>query len=383
MKILKKLLKLIIYLVSIISLIIIGGNINYCSNQNKEKTQERRVKKANNNNFDLTDQAYLRSIWNSESIDFYYEDYNLLNYYDGVNSITIYSNFYLDNDTELINYMFYIYEESSGNNYYLTFGGDTDNQNLFITYEDYVKLYDTNANYNIYSHSFVNSDWCNIGFDVYDLNEEQIDEISLIYYFTTPFEINELGFEALQNEEITNVVHQYYFDNNDGNAEYIAELEAMIESLTYERDQARTELLTYQTLYNQLLETHQGTLEQLTELTTTINRLNNEITNLESEIDDLESNIQNLTEENQSLNNEIDRLEIENERLKQEYQKAYDQGLADGQEQAFNIINFLERILLMLDNILNVEILPYIRLWYIVAIPLILGVVKMVLSWFR
>lgn len=107
-------------------------------------------------------------------------------------------------------------------------------------------------------------------------------------------------------------------------------------------------------------------------------------------IGQLQANIQGLQEENISLNNQlndkenqIEQIEQELETLRGEFDNAYNEGYEEGQKEAFNIINFVRQIILMVDSVLQIEILPFVKLWYIVAIPLIIGVVKFVLSWWR
>lgn len=107
-------------------------------------------------------------------------------------------------------------------------------------------------------------------------------------------------------------------------------------------------------------------------------------------IGQLQANIQGLQEENISLNNQlndkenqIEQIEQELETIRGEFENAYNEGYEEGKKEAFNIINFVRQIILMVDTILQIEILPFVKLWYIVAIPLIIGVVKFVLSWWR
>ena len=100
------------------------------------------------------------------------------------------------------------------------------------------------------------------------------------------------------------------------------------------------------------------------------------ITTKENQIEHLESDIEN----NQVT---INQLEEEIATLEQEITRQYEIGFEAGQSQAFNILNFVSSILLMVDSILSVEILPYIQLWYIVAIPIILSIVDFILKRFR
>lgn len=60
----------------------------------------------------------------------------------------------------------------------------------------------------------------------------------------------------------------------------------------------------------------------------------------------------------------------------------YKNGLIVGQEQ-WDWTNFLKSIFSGIDSFLNVEILPHVKLWYFVGIPLVFGLLKWLLSWFR
>lgn len=60
----------------------------------------------------------------------------------------------------------------------------------------------------------------------------------------------------------------------------------------------------------------------------------------------------------------------------------YKRGLKEGQEQ-WDWTNFLKSIFSGIDSFLNVEILPHVKLWYFVGIPLVFGLLKWLLSWFR
>lgn len=77
---------------------------------------------------------------------------------------------------------------------------------------------------------------------------------------------------------------------------------------------------------------------------------------------DLKNENQELTNENETLKNEIIRLnnELEN-----------------------NVGRFIESAFNVVNSVMNIEILPYIKLWYIVGVPLVLSVVKFIIGWFR
>lgn len=64
------------------------------------------------------------------------------------------------------------------------------------------------------------------------------------------------------------------------------------------------------------------------------------------------------------------------------YVDGYQNGLTEGQSQ-WNWTNFLNSIFDSIDRFLNVEILPYFKLWYFIGIPVIFGLLKFILSWFR
>lgn len=358
MKILKKILKLIIYLVSIISLIILGGNIKYCSNQNKEKKEAVHQivrKKALNYSEEWTKYYQV-------PVRYLAEDYKYL----AVN---------LSNGEVLTLNDDYTYDETliQGNKNYPT--------------TNFIKSIP-----NIIS------------------NREEEDNPS-ISYFEFQIEYYLVGTEIQNSQDIIMYYNFMLFNNSNdfyilGNDKILTDYRGDAELYKIVSDYLKSEATIFNSNYNDIyliLSTNYGTGFSPSYMDFFINyssffvetetsdyyNLYNDFIDLKYQeeyseiIGQLEADNQGLTEENRSLYNQIQALEQENERLQQEYDEAYDLGLAEGQEQAFSIINFLERILLMLDSILNVEILPYIRLWYIVAIPMLIGVVKMVLSWFK
>lgn len=355
MKILKKLLKFIIYLASIISLIIIGGNINYCSNKNKEKTQERRVKKAVNYSEEWT--KYYSLEFGLLAEDYKYIAVNLSN-----GEVVALNDDYTFSE---------IIQQSTGNYSTTEFirsiptilenRGET--QNLTINYLEFMMQYYFTGPF---SNEGVSTE---VSYNFLLSNREQD-----IYIVDSdiPFTDYQGDGQAnnIQSANINtngNIFNSNYdqiflvFTTNYSSGFYPGYMEFFI---NYSSFYVETDNSEYINLYNDFLDLKYE--EEYSEI-----------------IGQLQADNQGLQEENRNLFNQNQILKQENETLEQNYNQAYNQGLADGQKQAFGIINFLERILLMLDNILNIEILPFIKLWYIVAIPLILGVVKMVLSWFR
>lgn len=63
----------------------------------------------------------------------------------------------------------------------------------------------------------------------------------------------------------------------------------------------------------------------------------------------------------------------------QGYQDGYAQGARDGKNWQNVLVGTFDSI----DSVLNVEILPSIKLWYLVALPLIFAVLKFILGLFR
>lgn len=364
MKILKKIIKLIIYLVSIISLIILGGNIKYCSNQNKEKKETTNIRLSDrgntlpNNPYNINQLSIDTDLYHGNLIweDYYYLLYNLdtgevrlTDYLTSEGISTAYEpNYQFSYDFGMFQYLKYQYEKITLQEHLLESINFTFRIAQPTSLSGYVPL---------------NIQTCFIGTDA---NNELLNEPYLATY--NNININDLVF--VEWAQITNSEFE--------------QIENLYLVLRLENPEVST-ITSLQLFFTPYLDLnlYDYTLDDFVSI---------EYPNLYADfllhdynnfIGLLEANNQGLTEENISLNNEILALEQENERLQQEYDEAFNLGLAEGQAQAFNIINFLERILLMLDSVLSVEILPYIRLWYIVAIPLVLGVVKMVLSWFR
>lgn len=68
------------------------------------------------------------------------------------------------------------------------------------------------------------------------------------------------------------------------------------------------------------------------------------------------------------------------------YREGYKTGYSTGQEDGrsdWDWSNFLKSIFSGIDGFLQVEILPKIKLWYLVGIPLVFGLLKFILGWFR
>lgn len=367
MKILKKILKLIIYFVSIISLIILGGNIKHCSNnQNKEKKETTNIRLSDrsntlpNNPYSINQLSMEIDIFHDNLIysDYDYLLYNLTNgetrltnslTSDGIANAYEPSNQYSP-DYGIHSYYKYQAEIIESN------GSHIDS----IWFGFYIKQVYSNDELNVP----LNIKTCLIGLDAENniLNEPYFGQ----YRNITPNDYINSAWEQISNETFNQIYNLYLVLDIEKveNVNTWSTLEISSTPISnislYDYDYDDFVSVYYPNVYADFL-----------------------LQDYKTFIGQLEANNQGLSEENISLNNQIQNLEQENERLEQEYNEAYDLGLAEGQAQAFNIINFLERILLMLDSVLSVEILPYIRLWYIVAIPLVLGVVKMVLSWFR
>lgn len=64
------------------------------------------------------------------------------------------------------------------------------------------------------------------------------------------------------------------------------------------------------------------------------------------------------------------------------YNNGYNEGVIVGSNN-FNILNLIRSLFDLLWDVLSVEMLPNIKLIYIVAIPLVLSVIKFILGWFR
>ena len=64
------------------------------------------------------------------------------------------------------------------------------------------------------------------------------------------------------------------------------------------------------------------------------------------------------------------------------YNDGYNDGVVSGSNN-FNILNLIRSLFDLVWGVLNVEMLPNIKLIYIVSIPLILSVIKFILGWFR
>lgn len=64
------------------------------------------------------------------------------------------------------------------------------------------------------------------------------------------------------------------------------------------------------------------------------------------------------------------------------YNNGYNDGVISGSNN-FNILNLIRSLFDLVWDALNIEMLPNIKLIYIVSIPLILSVIKFILGWFR
>lgn len=62
------------------------------------------------------------------------------------------------------------------------------------------------------------------------------------------------------------------------------------------------------------------------------------------------------------------------------YQEGFEEGANSGSS---DIIKLLEQIFKSMDQILSVEILPNIKIWYLIGIPLVLSILHFILGWFR
>lgn len=73
------------------------------------------------------------------------------------------------------------------------------------------------------------------------------------------------------------------------------------------------------------------------------------------------------------------------------YEKGTEDGYLQGYEEGFDIgsgenkgvLEYIRTIINIFDDIFNVEILPNIKIWYILGVPLILAIVKFALGWFK
>ena len=64
------------------------------------------------------------------------------------------------------------------------------------------------------------------------------------------------------------------------------------------------------------------------------------------------------------------------------YNKGYNAGIIAGSNN-FNVLNLIRSLFDLIWGVLSVEMLPNIKLIYIVAIPLVLSVIRFILGWFR
>lgn len=64
------------------------------------------------------------------------------------------------------------------------------------------------------------------------------------------------------------------------------------------------------------------------------------------------------------------------------YNSGYNDGVVAGSND-FNILNFIRSLFDLIWGVLDVEMLPNIKLIYIVAIPLVLSIIRFILGWFR
>lgn len=62
------------------------------------------------------------------------------------------------------------------------------------------------------------------------------------------------------------------------------------------------------------------------------------------------------------------------------YQEGFEEGANSGSS---DIVKLLEQIFKSMDKILSVEILPNIKIWYLIGIPLVLSILHFILGWFR
>lgn len=69
--------------------------------------------------------------------------------------------------------------------------------------------------------------------------------------------------------------------------------------------------------------------------------------------------------------------------VSQNFKDAYEKGYSDAIAQGGGILGLIREIFNTLIDIGNIEILPNIKLWYFLGIPLVIGIVSFVLGWFR
>ena len=65
------------------------------------------------------------------------------------------------------------------------------------------------------------------------------------------------------------------------------------------------------------------------------------------------------------------------------YNSGYNAGFLDGQQNNFGIEGFFRSVFNVIDNVGQIELFPNIKLWYIILIPLIFGVLSFVIGLFR
>lgn len=387
----KKIKKIILILILSVITCTIGANIKSCKNDNIEKTTYKR-KANNNNNNSLNNNIFWRLPSYSEIQDYIQNDLGVNGYTLGMITYDllkgkIYTIDIQDFDT-LSNY---------GENPQLAIPID-ENFNGFSNYDyiiDFWTPYNLTTEDNIFNFisSYNNLEfnrmdieidftcrlsgrkiWYTAGFNHDHLEDWSVRSVAknsvarngykldfsisssdlenydnLSYYISMPctstYTENDLILPVNQNVSTSNNeiynkdTQQIYFIKNN---KYYIELDR---------------------LYKQQLADYQGLFEDNI-------RLNNNILDLEQDIDELE-------EEKYLLELEIEELE---EKLAN---SGYTQGFKDGQKDAFNILNFMRSILKTVDSVLSIEILPYIKLWYIVGIPIILSIVDFILKRFR
>lgn len=387
----KKIKKIILILILSVITCTIGTNIKSCKNDNIEKTTYKR-KANNNNNNRLNNNIYWMLPSYSEIQDYIQNDLGVNGYTIGMITYDllkgkIYTIDIQDFDT-LSNYgenpqlAIPIDENFNGfSNYdyiidFWTPYNLTKEDNIFNFISSYNNLEFNRMDIEIdftcrlsgrkiwyisgFSHDHL-EDWSvrsvaknsvarngyKLDFSISSSDLENYDNLS--YYISMPctssYTENDLILQVNQNVSTSNndiynkdTQEIYFIENN----KYYIELDR---------------------LYKQQLANYQGLFEDNI-------RLNNNILDLEQEIGGLE-------EEKYLLELEIEELE---EKLAN---SGYTQGFKDGQKDAFNILNFMRSILKTVDSVLSIEILPYIKLWYIVGIPIILSIVDFILKRFR